>query len=84
MERGKYRTILASLVGGLWMLMVVGLSLRRGSQASGGGRQGGSSCGYTCGARSTGNGCAGAETATLFYGDQSGSKDIAVAGSNGR
>src|SRR5262244_1064692 len=27
MEQGKYRTILASLAGGLWMLMVVGLSL---------------------------------------------------------
>ena len=27
MERGKYRTILASLAGVLWMLMVVGLSL---------------------------------------------------------
>src|SRR5262245_9338410 len=27
MKRGKYRTILASLAGGLWMLMVVGLSL---------------------------------------------------------
>jgi ammonium transporter, Amt family len=27
MERGKYRTILASLAGGLWMLLVVGLSL---------------------------------------------------------
>src|SRR5262245_9446635 len=27
MERGKYRTILASLAGGLWMLMVVGVSL---------------------------------------------------------
>src|SRR5499433_1706973 len=27
MKRGKYRTILASLAGGLWMLMVVGFSL---------------------------------------------------------
>ena len=27
MERGKYRTIFASLAGGLWMLLVVGLSL---------------------------------------------------------
>ena len=27
MERGKYRTILASLAGGLWMLLVVSLSL---------------------------------------------------------
>src|SRR5215475_11791283 len=27
MKRGKYRAILASLAGGLWMLMVVGLSL---------------------------------------------------------
>src|SRR5262245_39125474 len=27
MKRGKYRTILASLAGGLWMLMVVDLSL---------------------------------------------------------
>src|SRR5215471_12863318 len=27
MKRGKYRTILASSAGGLWMLMVVGLSL---------------------------------------------------------
>src|SRR5215510_5626557 len=27
MKRGKYRTTLASLAGGLWMLMVVGLSL---------------------------------------------------------
>ena len=26
MERGKYRTIFASLAGGLWMLLVVGLS----------------------------------------------------------
>ena len=27
MKRGKYRTIFASLAGGLWMLLVVGLSL---------------------------------------------------------
>ena len=31
MERGKYRTIFASLAGGLWMLLVVGLSLAAGS-----------------------------------------------------
>ena len=26
MERGKYRTLVASLAGGLWMLLIVGLS----------------------------------------------------------
>ena len=32
MERGKHRTILASLAGGLWMLMVVGLSFAQEAQ----------------------------------------------------
>ena len=37
MERGRYRTILASLAGGLWMLMFVGLSLGQEGAAPGGG-----------------------------------------------
>ena len=37
MERGKYRTIFASLAGGLWMLLIVGLSLAQEVPAPGGG-----------------------------------------------
>ena len=37
MERGKYETIFASLAGGLWMLLIVGLSLAQEVPAPGGG-----------------------------------------------
>ena len=37
MERGKYRTIFASLAGGLWMLLIVGLSLAQEAPAPGAG-----------------------------------------------
>ena len=37
MERGKYRAIFASLAGGLWMLLVVGLSLAQEAPAPGAG-----------------------------------------------
>jgi Amt family ammonium transporter len=37
MERGKYRTIFASLAAGLWILLVIGLSLAQEAPAPGAG-----------------------------------------------
>ena len=82
MERGKYRTILASLAGGLWMLMVVGLSFaaeeaKPAEEPPKAEAPAAAPAGACCG-------CAGAETAALFHGDESGSKEPAVARSDRR